>query len=178
MKEELKSLLETLTKMRIDFSQLTIPFIETHRNESNPDLVDCGFLFREIAAVCDEIRKDANARQETVNRTLARNLLEVWAESMGTTDLKARGEYATGTAKAKSTLVPVSPRKDPDAYARFMRACGVRNEFIAEGILKIHVPSLTKWDEKLTERGEELPKAMEGATERLDTPTMQYRRRG
>lgn len=178
MKPELKSLLDTLTKMRIDFAQLTIPFIETHRNESDEDLVDCGFLFREIAAVCDEIRKDANARQETVNRTLARKLLEKWAESMGTTDLKCRGEYATGTAKAKSTLVPISKGKDPEAYDRFMAACGVPEHLIKAGILKIHVPSLSKYDETLIEAGDQLPKEMENATERLDTPTMQYRRRG
>ena len=176
--ETFRNLLQQLRVLHIEFAQESIPLLDNLDEEPTPDLVDCGFMFKQIEALCDEIRKDAKARQKAINKHLCQDLLEAYMTRGGTGDLKEKGEYATATAKPEFLVTPVPKREDPESYKKFMSACGVNPEIIEADLLRVHVPSLSKWKASLNKQGKELPDAIDKAVKKYSQPSITYRKRG
>lgn len=122
-------LLDELYQLRSDILQ------ELRQNKmETEDMVDIGFLFRELENKLDDSRKDCKAAKEMAGKIIC---LRIAKESLNdlTKDTVVRGVLARGSADVRR--LPALPRKGTPEYISAMKALGVENEAaIKSGCLK------------------------------------------
>lgn len=113
-------------------------------NTPVPDLVDVGFLCREIAKICDGLRKAFSAKQEIVGRYLATYAA---SQALQGNEVDLQGEMATGTPDV-AVKPKIPPNNSPD-FVKLMRWLGVPDDLITKDVLR---PSFSALSEELTRR--------------------------
>lgn len=129
--------------------------VKSRSTYSLEDLVDLGFLCREISRLVDDLRKECNARQELIGKVIA---LEVTQESVaGTrTDPTVRGTLATGTPDVKP--IASVPRPGTPAYASMCAHFGLDGEAVENQMFEFRFKRIGDWLLRLAEEGRDPPK--------------------
>lgn len=113
------------------------------RNEfKNPEMVDMGFLLRELAAKLDEIRKECSARQELIGQIIALSVARMLAQDSDA-DATVRGELAIGMPDIKTC--PALPKRGSPNYRAFAEWLGIPKEVIDKTLIEFHFPSVTEF---------------------------------
>lgn len=135
-----------------------------------PDLVDQGLLAREIKEWCDDLRKEAQARELLLGKIIAAST----AQKMMAGDYKGepvRGEFSTGTPNVKEQ--PKLPDMGTAAYVDLLMAMGVPIAVAMEAPIKMDWQKTGDWFTKRLEEGKEVPDCI---TKRYPVFTTQFRR--
>lgn len=120
-----------------------------------PDMVDAGFLVREISVVFDELRKETNAREEMIAKVIAvRRTQECVADP--TLSLRVKGEYAYGDPSA--TVRPKMPKKGTPEFAKLLEFLGVDPSSHAAEVMSPHYVRLSDLMTRLAESGRDIPR--------------------
>ena len=107
---------------------------------NKPELVDIGYLSREIEILLDDLRKDAKARKEFAGAILAESVIQEALSSGGETTVHGTMAYASCDCE----LIPGLPKRDSDDYFDLCRHFGVPEEVIKSKVLKIDFEEITK----------------------------------
>lgn len=133
---ELQGLLagiEALLDELYHFKERAVPILKENQMSSE-DMVDIGFLFRELENRLDDSRKDCKATKELIGKIIC---LRVAKDSLNNLDADpvVRGVLARGTPDVRR--LPALPRKGTPEYVQAMKALGVQSEAaINSGCLK------------------------------------------
>lgn len=128
------------------------------RQLANDELVDVGFLFREIESIFDELRKEAKARKELSAKVLA---LSVIQESVNDpeADSVIHGEYARASLSLKTRVR--LPKKLSPEYYEVCEFLGVPSEVIDKGLVKLDWNGASEFATQMAEEGKRLPKGLD-----------------
>lgn len=143
MNETAKNLKEKLEKVRNQLIPETV-YLQNlsgnHRDSDVSDLVDIGYLLREISKLYDGLRKEADRTLKQVNKTIGLRILERNAENpMSATD-SAKGSLASG--KIRITQQPILPKQGTKEHKELLEELGIVDPL---GITKVHWPNLCNY---------------------------------
>ncbi len=169
MKTELKLLHDRVRELQMAIHNAMAGIPNSIAVEEIPDLVDAGFLCREIANMSEDIKKISENRKTIIGRFLAARA-SVAAMQGSIVDL--RGEYASASADIQ--VKPKFPEEDTAEYFELMRWIGLSDEMIQRGMLR---PSFTKIQEELTKRVERGEKPPPGIMNTFTDAQVVFRRR-
>lgn len=146
------SLLQAAQQLQTALASDAFDFVENTLKKgkaNDAQLVDVGFLLREMENVFDECRKEAKARKELISRLLAAKAIDSLNDPEG-----AQGRFDGNLASAipDAKIYPKIPRPGSDDYLALMEFMGVPAPVAALGLLK---PSFTATQEWLQERAAE-----------------------
>lgn len=169
MKAELQLLFNTLKELQLEIHQVLETIPQRVSAESIPDLIDSGFLCRELANVVDDIRNRCENRQAIISRFLAAtaSVAALKGESM---DL--RGELAI--AVPDITVKPNLPKNDSPEMIKLLIWLGVPEDIARSGTVR---PSFTKIEELLTKREAAGQKPPPGIMSKWTDAKVVFRRR-
>lgn len=122
---------------------------------SQGDRADLAYLMREIAALCDDCRKEAKTKRELLDRIICLVWTKQCEDDPDETSRSIKGEIATATPRIRLSFKPPHPR-DPE-YVTLLSYFGIDDHVIADGALRPHWPSMTAYLSKLMEEGKPLP---------------------
>lgn len=130
---DLKKETSELTSTRNEFHAL---FVETTRllNTNTllpPELVDYGFLFRELENLLDDWRKDCKAAKELVEHCIGK-------QSVSDMDMttKIKGTLATGSLDIKmSHVLPKRGTLEFDALLNYLK---IPNDAVGRGVISLN----------------------------------------
>lgn len=143
MKKELISLHSRLQKLQMDIHQELAAIAQSIPSETVPDLVDAGYLCRELSSMCDDLRKGLTNRQVVIARYLAARAA---VDGMQGSETSLKGELATATPDIK--VMPKIPENGSTDYIELMRWIGVPDELISRDMLR---PSFSTIQRVLTQ---------------------------
>lgn len=121
---------------------------------SQSDCVDIGFMLREMAEKCDEIRKELNSRREPLERIIGVRIIESF-QGGESTQLNAAGTMATATPDVKP--IPYIPRKGTEEYEMLCRTLGFPEETIKRKLAEPHWKHLQEYATELAAVGQSIP---------------------
>lgn len=137
---------------------------------SNEVLCDFGFFSREIAAIFDELRKEANARKDLCGQIIAYRLTQA-VLSDPTLKMKTKGQFASGTPDCK--MQAALPKKFTDDYYKITDFLGVPRDVAASGVLRLDWKQVTEYLTKRMNEGKPIP---EGFGKQYPVYTTTYRK--
>lgn len=152
MKPELVKMFETMQAFEIEAQSLLSVVPGRVSSTSIEDLVDAGFLMRELSRICETLRKAFEARQGLVARFLA---AAAGADALRGVEMKLEGELAR--AKPVVNVKPKIPDPRTADFVKLMRWLGVSDELIGKDVLRPSFSSLKAELTKRLESGEKLP---------------------
>lgn len=117
-----------------------------------PDLVDSGFLCREIASICQDLKVNCEARQHLIGKYLA---ARAGSAAMQEEVLELKGELATASPTVQSK--PNIPSPGSAEYNELLRWCGVNDETIQRNLIRPSFTSLQDTVTRFTIEGKPLP---------------------
>ncbi len=169
MKEELLAFYRQIQQYQLKVHEFLQSIVGEIQTSKDADLVDSGFLCREIADICNDIRKAAELRMAIIGKFLAARatIAGMQGESM---DLK--GELASATPDVKTK--PKLPDQGTPEFNRLMRWIGVSEELLAANMLR---PSFTAIQEELTRRAALGEKPPPGISVTFTEASVVFRRR-
>jgi len=155
--KELKAFKERVDKMH---TLLIEQCLRTHNEQKNSqnlqDLVDTGFLFREMENRLDEMRKEAKAKHLFYSSKISMARSKMIVEDPTLSD-KIQGELATGTVDCTSQATLPHPVKSPEEYQSTMEYFKVRKEVIEGQILKLDFKKFAEVITEFAEAGRKVP---------------------
>jgi hypothetical protein len=169
MKAELIKIFRRMQALQLETQQVLSTIPARVVVDPMPDLVDSGYLCREISNICEDLRKSCNSREDTIGRCIA---ARAGADSMRGEVTVLHGEYANATPYVK--VKPRFPDPDTPEYAVLMRWIGLSDEMIEKGMLR---PSFTRIQEILTERAEKGEQALPGISVTFTEANVVFRKR-
>jgi hypothetical protein len=127
-----------------------------------PQLVDLGFLCREIAAISDELRKEANAKQMLIGKVIA---MEVTRASLAgeISSPTVRGELATGTPDVRE--IASCPKPGTPQFREVAEFLGLPEAEVDGRLFSLRFTGLSDWLTQMAAEGKEVPKAINRYTE-------------
>lgn len=174
--KDLASKLDALkTAHHESYEQLTLIDERIKKNQlSLQDLVDIGFLCREMEDLLDEMRKNAKKRKAFVQRYL---VMRHTASAMTGTPLPdtLQGEHASASNFRVKKMAEL-PEFGQDGYTKYMESLGIPKEVIAKGLVKPDWEQTAEHVTVLLEDGKKLPPGL-GQTWNDYTCTFTRRRR-
>jgi hypothetical protein len=131
-----------------------------------PDLVDLGFVCREVAKGSDDIRKDATSHQDLIGKVIA---MRHTRDSIGKVnpDMKIVGELATGKPDVKQRAA--IPKRGTQEYSDLCAHFGVTEEAVSSGLVSFHFVKTRDYVSDLMAEGLPLPKGLGGITSEFST---------
>jgi hypothetical protein len=134
------------------------------------DLTDYGLNMRLLAAMFDDLRKECNARKETVGRIIALASTErVLADP--TLELNVVG--AMGTASPDSKVNPLIPKRGTDDYEKLLDYLGITGIAREHGLAGLHWNHLVAYLQRQSEAGQPVP---EGVLRSVPNPSCVFRK--
>lgn len=137
------------------------------KNENDPtysreDLVDLGFLCREMTRLSDELRKEANAKQQLIGKVIA---LEVTRASLAgdISSPTVRGTLATGTPDVRE--IASCPKPGSPQFKEVAEFLGLPEDQQDGNLYSLRFTGLSDWLTKMAEEGKDVPKAINRYTE-------------
>jgi hypothetical protein len=120
------------------------------------DLSDIGLFCRQIKDMCDELRKEAKAREMFIGQQLARRITKL-AMSGEIDSMSIKGNYSSCSPKIKKLLFP--PKVDSPAYKEMCDFLGIPDDhpFRERGIVDFHCKALSTWATEEYEKGSPAP---------------------
>lgn len=97
------------------------------------DMVDIGYLLREMENILDELRKEVKARKELTGKLIAFERVQAFVED-SSIDMTVRGSLASGTPDVKQ--LPELPKKGTPEYGQLLAYFGATEAQIQQGALK------------------------------------------
>lgn len=146
LKGELKLLYEQMEALQMRVHEMAAALGGQIPVERTPDLIDIGFMCREISNIADDIRKTASSRQAVTGRLIA---MRAAAATMQGEEVVLRGEMAT--ARPETDMKPKLPDPGSEDWNALMRWIGLTDEQIQRDMLR---PSFSRLSEILKERAE------------------------
>lgn len=126
------------------------------------DLVDLGFLHREISDKLDELRKECNARQERISRVIGATVIKRTTTDP-TLDMTQRGTLASATPDVG--VVAICPKPNTPEYVALMKGLGIENEeLIASGALAPHFVRMSEYVSERLSKGLPAPAGVLGTS--------------
>ena len=156
MKQELLEILARAQQLQLDASSAASAIPGLIASMPIPDAVDCGFLFREIEKIAEDVKKKMAARKDLIGQSLA---LKAGAAAVRGDELPLHGELARGTVHTSNE--PRIPGHDTPQFIELMRWCGVPPEVAARGHLRPSFRRLTEEIDRRMALGEKLPPGIE-----------------
>lgn len=153
--ELVRNLYADIQELQIRAYAEFIKVVDEVRQDRMPDsdMVDLGFLCREIAGLADDIRKEASAKQELAGRIIA---LRVAKRSLqGSTEDTVRGKLATGKPDVK--VIPVLPKHGTPEYTELCAFFGVPPELVDSGAVSFSFTRLSELCAERMREGKEVP---------------------
>ncbi|UOF80081.1 hypothetical protein [Caudoviricetes sp.] len=125
------------------------------------DLVDLGFLHRELADRLDEVRKECAARMDKVSRIIGGIVIKRTTMDP-TLSMTQRGTLASGTPEAK--VLAVCPKPGSPEYVALLRAMGVKDDAIKAGALAPHFVRMSDYVSEKLASGQPAPAGILGTS--------------
>ena len=157
LQEHLAKVQEVHTEALLLLAEIS-PKVKKRSEATIEELNDIGFLCRELGNLYDEMRKDANAHQDLVGKTIAYIRI---TETMNdeNPDLTVRSNLATGTPKVRART-KTAKRGTPE-YEALCRHFGVSEEAAQAGVFSAHYVHMGEYVSDLVEAGQPLPPGIE-----------------
>jgi hypothetical protein len=152
MKTDLQALYSEAKALWTRTGVLLFEFQNAVQQVPRDDLVDCGYLLREMRNAFDDMRKNCDAKQLLAGRRLAG---EACSYALRGEDLKLEGELAT--ASAEVTTIPRLPKRGSREYVELLRWLKVPEEVIATNRLDFSFTEMQKLVAEMQSRGENPP---------------------
>jgi hypothetical protein len=133
------------------------------------EMVDLGFLCRELATAADEIEKDATARQRLLGKVVCFRVLQ--DSDLANPVLDVKGTLASGTVNYKMMVIP--PSKGTPEYLDLLKYLGVSDDALATGAVKLDWKGLQEHLNGLLESGNPVPPTL---SRQVPDHTLTYRR--
>lgn len=164
----LKRMLKDTTENHADRLGLLRSLAFQVKNEelSLTELVDIGFLLREIEDLLDEMRKDVKAHKEMIGKVACYQLALEDKTSY-------KGTLAIGTVKIDYYSSIPHPDRDPVGFKNVCKWFGIDIGTSPNGSVRLHWPAMKKHITKCIEEGGELPPELSDVKSDLG---MTYRR--
>ena len=133
-------------------------------------LCDFGFFCREMSKIFDELRKEANARQDLCGQIIAYRLVQASINDPSL-NMKVRGQFSSGTPNVK--MQAALPTKFTDDYYKITDFLNVPREVAASGVLRLDWKQVTEFITGLMNDGKPIP---EGFGKQYPVYVTTYRR--
>lgn len=115
MKSDLQQHLRELQELQFRMSTTLAAVEKGMAGQSIPDLIDAGYLCRELSKACDSLRKAADQKQSVLARTIA---AIVATQAMNGDEVDLRGQLATAIPKVNT--IPKIPPTGSDEWHKLM----------------------------------------------------------
>lgn len=127
-----------------------------------PNLVDLGFLCREIAAIADELRKEANAKQMLIGKLIA---MEVTKASIAgeISSPTVRGTLATGTPDVRE--IASCPKPGSPQFKEVAEFLGLPEDQFDGKLMSFRFTGLSDWLTEMAAQGKRVPECINRYTE-------------
>lgn len=125
------------------------------------DLVDLGFLHRELENRLNEIKKECSARMDKISRIIGGIVIKRTTTDP-TLSMTQRGTLASGTPEAK--VLAICPKSGSPEYATLLRAMGVKEDVIECGALAPHFVKMSDYVSEKLATGQPAPAGILGTT--------------
>lgn len=103
------------------------------------DLVDIGYLLRELATIKENLRKEINRTLKQVDKTIGIKITQKNMEDPNNITDSAKGELASG--KVRVTQQPVLPKRDTEEHKALLAELGITDPL---NVVAFHWPSMTE----------------------------------
>lgn len=133
-------------------------------------LCDFGFFCREMSKIFDELRKEANARQDLCGQIIAYRLIQASINDPSL-KMKVKGQFSSGTPDVK--MQAALPVKFTDDYYKITDYLKVPRDVAASGVLRLDWKQVTEFITKLMNEGKPVP---EGFGKQYPVYVTTYRR--
>jgi len=165
-------LLASARKLQVEMMQVAAAHMQSlQRNTlSQSDQVDCGGIWRDLKDLMEELRKEAQAKDWVLGRLIALRIAQSFVENPDS-DTSVRGELYTGTADIKRK--PKIPSSKTPEYAAILRAFGVPDAVIEQGLVKLDYDQVTDYLTRLSQDGKPTPAGLT----MFDDPKTIFRKR-
>ena len=124
---------------------------------SEADLVDYGYLSRELENMLDDLRKECKARKETVGKILANRVTKrVLADP--TLKLYATGYFARASPQAGA--IPMLPKRNTPEYTELLNRLGFSGHAVEHGLATFNYRRLCEWIAEANSSGNPIPQRL------------------
>lgn len=167
--DRLIKLQENLDHLRAEAAEVLAEVSDKLRSNvlSLPDMVDIGFLCREIATVLDDWRKDSTAHMTLASKVIGFKYARAAVQDEDIPD-SIRGKLATGTPDAH--ILVTLPKKGTPEYETLCETLGVTTHDLS----KLDFKAVQKSCNQLAAEGRPLPN---GVGETYSEFVVSYRRK-
>lgn len=138
---------------------------------TSEELVDIGFVLRQVEELADELRKEAKAHKELAGKTIASRCLEAAVANPDSAVMTTRGTLATGVSDVR--MEAVVPNSSSPEYGQLLEWCGVPDSVVKSGLLKVDFKKLGEAVTEAASRGAKIP----GAPKTWPVPFTTFRKR-
>ena len=152
---QLSAMREALHQLTVDAESLFADAADIVRGKGdweNGELVDFLWHLKQMESYCDELRKEALARRNILERVVAARSVKA---SLNDGDLAVRGERGTATPSVR--YQPIIPKREDPEYRSLLLAMGVSEEAIDKGLLQLHWKHVEEWLTRIMADGREAP---------------------
>jgi hypothetical protein len=171
---EVQALFTKFEQSRLNFIEIrskVSSFIKKNETDLS-DLVDIGFLYRELSVRADEMRKDCNAMLELLAKILCHNVAKRSIE-LGNVLVEPKGVLATANCEIQE--VAQCPLNGTPEYTMVLTHLGVKDQLLLDtGMLKIDWNKFQEYIQLCNESGKPLPP---GITKKWEVAKVTYRRK-
>jgi len=110
MKGDFKELKAKAEQLYMEAQQAALQLLRGVQETPLSDLADIGYLLRGTSEICDDLRKECNAKLELVGETISKTQITALLEGDLTEDtVNVRGELCTACPDTKMMISPPSP---------------------------------------------------------------------
>ena len=120
---------------------------------TSEELVDIGYLCREIGKLADEMRKEADAKMALFGAKLAESMLNSLVAGDGSAEDSVKGALASGRPGLKQRVR--LPAKETEEYMKLL--AHYRIPFENRHLLRLHYPTIRDEATEAAKRGENPP---------------------
>jgi len=169
MKPELSVLYRRFQSLQLEVHELLQGIPARVHSTAMEDLVDAGFMCREISKICDDLRISCDKTQSVVSKYIC---ARTSVDSLQGKEVVLKGELATATPDL--VVKPNIPDRGSQEYVDLMRWIGLSDEMIQRDMLR---PSFTRIQEILTERAVRGEKPPPGISATFTEAVVVFRKR-
>lgn len=153
----------TWQALHAEAQELYRKIVETHQQMERElkanaiqsvDMVDSGFLHREMEELLEDARKELKRRRDIMGAVLAIRCTEEFATNP-TGEYSVKGELATAYPDVQ--VEPIIPRRGSPEYVALMKFLGLSEEAVEQGLVNIHFNHLKEYLTKMAEEGKNPP---------------------